>query len=317
MKKQAHIPSYKIAEVVNTSVGERDFEFYHFEHFAHHIDHLKHPHRHDHFAIFFVTKGSGSHTIDFSDFELKPRRVFLIAPGQVHAWKELQGVKGYVLLFTREFFTLTLQYRELRAYLFSNIAQQHTCLDLEPENAHDMQVIFNGIDKENRHLKKYSEHIIRSYINVLLFDLCRAYEKSIPQVDKDDVIFMKVREFETSVNRNFKTMRSVSEYAAQLSITANYLNSICQKRKGKPAGEIIRDRMMLEARRLLTHSENSIAQIAYDLNFEDNSYFGRFFKKYSGLTPAQFRKEVKNDTATAHLHPTAAATGKMQKKVKK
>jgi AraC family transcriptional activator of pobA len=304
MKTPHKIPSYKIAELLNQSIGERDFEFYHFEYFVNHIDHLKRPHRHDHFALFFVTGGHGNHVIDFQDYDLKPKRVFLIAPGQVHAWKSFTGVHGFALLFTREFFTLTLQYRELRSYLFSNIAHQHTYLDLDNETSAHLVAIFNGIEQEYKHLKKYSEHIIRSYINIILFELSRAYEKSIPLTNTSDVIFMKMREFEISVNKNFKTMRSVAQYAAQLHITPNYLNSICQKRKGKPAGEIIRDRIMLEARRLLTHSENSISQIAYDLNFEDNSYFGRFFKKYSGYSPAQFRIEVKKDTLgikSAHL----------------
>ena len=317
MKKQGHIPSYKIAELLNSSIGEKDFEFYPFEYFVNNIDHLKHPHRHDHFALFFVVKGSGSHIIDFQDYELRPHRIFLIAPGQVHAWKSFEGVRGYVLLFTREFFTLTLQYRELRAYLFSNIAHQHTFLDLDNETSVHMQGIFRNISLEYPRLKKYSEHIIRSYINIILFELSRVYEQSIPLTNSNDVLFAQVREFENSVNKNFKTMRSVADYASQLHITPNYLNAICQKRRGKSAGEIIRDRIMLEARRLLTHSENSIAQIAYDLNFEDNSYFGRFFKKYSGSTPVKFRMEVKKDTFAVDDSTSSQSKLKLLKKVKK
>jgi AraC family transcriptional activator of pobA len=317
MKTLSQIPSYKIAELLNKSIGEKDFEFYQFEHFVNHIDHLKHPHRHDHFAIFYVTKGAGSHIIDFRDYALKPERVFLIAPGQVHAWKAFDGVKGYVLLFTPEFFTLTLQYRELRAYLFSNIAHQHTFLDLDKDASNHLQAIFKGIEEEYKHLKKYNEQIIRSYINILLFELSRKYEKSIPTADKSDAVFIKVREFENSVNKNFKTMRTVNEYAKQLNITPNYLNAISRQRRGKPAGEIIRDRIMLEARRMLAHSENSISQIAYALNFADNSYFGRFFKKYSGSTPAQFRWELKKDTLTTDAGIAALRGTRLIKKVKK
>ena len=114
-----------------------------------------------------------------------------------------------------------------------------------------------------------------------MFELTRVkYEKSIPITDTNDVVFIKFREFENSVNRNFKSLRSVSDYAKQLHITANYLNAICQKRRGKSAGEIIRDRLMLEARRMLTHSRKFYqSEIAYQLNFDDNSYFGRFARK--------------------------------------
>lgn len=316
MRKSGHIPSYKISELLNARATERDFEFYPFEYFVANIDHLKYPHRHDHFALFFVVKGTGSHLIDFKDYDLKAQRIFFMAPGQVHAWKSFQGVRGYVLLFTREFFTLTLQYRELRAYLFSNIAHQYTYLDLDDDTSTRVQGIFRNIAWEYQHPKKYSEHIIRSCINIILFELTRVYEQSIPLTDVNDVQFAQVREFENMVNKNFKTMRSVSDYASHLHITANYLNAICQRRRGISAGEIIRNRIMLEARRLLTHSENTVAQIAYDLNFEDNSYFGRFFKKYSGHTPAEFRDEVKKDTFVSKNKGLSANKNDLPKKDK-
>lgn len=295
MPKFENIPSYKIAQIKNAAI-EKDFEFYRFEYFVSDIDHLKHPHRHDHFAIFFVTRGTGHHVIDFKDYELKPERLFFIAPGQVHAWKSFEGVRGFVILFTKEFFSLTLQYQELRTYLFFNTAYQHTYLDLEKDAASQLQRIFKNIEDEHTQRKSYSQNIIRSYVNILLFELTRAYEQSLPQVKDKDTVNQLLRDFEALVNKNYRMLHSVNDYAKLLHITANYLNTICKKRKDKSAGEIIRDRMMLEAKRLLTHSDSTIAQIAYDLNFEDNSYFGRFFKKYSGVTPAAFRSEIKKET---------------------
>ena len=297
MKTNENIPSYKIAQIKHAAI-EKDFEFYRFEYFVSDIDHLKHPHRHDHFAIFFVTHGKGHHVIDFQEYELKPERLFLIAPGQVHAWKSFEGVRGFVVLFTKEFFSLTLQYQELRAYLFFNTAYQHTYLDMDKNVTLHLQGIFKNIEREHTHHNSYSQNIIRSYINILLFELTRIYEECIPATKEKDSINQLLREFEALVNKNFRTKHSVSDYAGLLHITANYLNTICKKRKGKAAGEVIRDRLMLEAKRLLTHSDSTIAQIAYDLNFEDNSYFGRFFKKYCGITPAAFRNEIQKETLT-------------------
>ena len=297
MKKSGNIPSYKIAQIKNAAI-EKDFEFYRFEYFVSDIDHLKHPHRHDHFAIFFVTHGTGHHVIDFQDYELKPQRIFLIAPGQVHAWKSFERVRGFVILFTKEFFSLTLQYQELRAYLFFNSAYQHTYLDLSKNLATHLRNIAENIETEHKQHNSYSQNIIRSYINILLFELTRAYEQLIPITREKDSVNQLIRDFEGLINKEFKTKHAVHHYAALLHVTPNYLNTICKKRKDKSAGELIRDRMMLEAKRLLTHSDSTIAQIAYDLNFEDNSYFGRFFKKYSGLTPAAFRDEIKKETLT-------------------
>ncbi len=295
MKKNENIPSYKIAQIKNAAV-EKDFEFYRFEYFVSDIDHLKHPHRHDHFALFFVTRGTGHHVIDFKDYELKPHRLFLIAPGQVHAWKSFEGVRGFVILFTKEFFSLTLQYQELRTYLFFNTSYQHIFLDLDREFALHLQEICKNIEYEHDHHENYCQNILRSYINILLFELTRIYEQSIPQAKEKDSANQLIRDFETLINKKFRVLHSVNDYAKLLNVTANYLNTVCKKVKDKSAGELIRDRMMLEAKRLLTHSDSTIAQIAYDLNFEDNSYFGRFFKKYSGQTPAAFRSEIKKET---------------------
>ncbi len=290
MKKSDKIPSYRIADIKKEKSFAADFEFYRFEYFVTDIDHLTHPHRHDHFALFFVTAGHGNHLIDFEDYELRAGRVFLIAPGQVHAWRKFTGVKGFVLLFTKEFFTLTLQYKELRAYLFFNNIYKHAFLDLDKDSAAQLRGLLMSIESEYLHHRTYSQNIIRSYINIILFELTRIYERSIPVSVAPKVVDDKLREFENLIEKNFRKYHLVADYASILHITPNYLNAICTRRKGKPAGEVIRDRIILEAKRLLTHSDKTITQIAYDLGFEDNSYFGRFFRKYCDQTPAGFRE---------------------------
>ena len=295
MKKKENIPSYKIAQIKNAA-SEKDFEFYRFEYFVSDIDHLRHPHRHDHFALFYVTNGNGSHVIDFEDYEIKARRIFLISPGQVHAWKELVGVRGFVILFTTDYFSMTLQNQELKAYPFFNPASSNAYIDLRKELAEHLQSIFRNIEDEHIHPRRFSQNIIRSFINLILFELTREYETSLHNVKDGNHINLIIHDFETQVNKNFKTRHAVADYAKLKHITANYLNTICKKIKGKSAGQIIRDRIILEAKRLLTHSDITIAQIGYDLGFEDNSYFGRFFKKYTGHTPAAFRIESKKET---------------------
>lgn len=289
VKQNDKIPSYKITDIKKKKSFAADFEFYRFEYFVTDIDHLTHPHRHDHFALFFVTGGQGSHLIDFQDYELKTGRVFLIAPGQVHAWQSFKGVKGFVLLFTKEFFTITLQYKELRAYLFFNNIYKYAYLDLDRETGKHLQLLLTSIENEYLHARTYSQNIIRSYINIILFELTGIYERAIPVSAGHQIVDVKIREFENLIEKHFKKYHLVADYASILHITPNYLNAICTRRKGKPAGEVIRDRIILEAKRLLTHSDKTIMQIAYDLGFEDNSYFGRFFRNYCGETPAGFR----------------------------
>jgi len=79
-----------------------------------------------------------------------------------------------------------------------------------------------------------------------------------------------------------------------LYITPNHLNALCQDMLGKTAGDLIRDRILLESKRLLTNADMTITEIAYNLNFKDNSYFNRFFKKEVGSTPDEFRTSFLN-----------------------
>jgi AraC family transcriptional regulator, transcriptional activator of pobA len=100
--------------------------------------------------------------------------------------------------------------------------------------------------------------------------------------------------FQQLIDKHYTSIRLPKEYADLLYITPNHLNTLCHEMLGKSAGDIIRDRVILEAKRLLTSADLRISQISDQLNFKDNSYFNRFFKKYTGLTPDDFRKNMIN-----------------------
>jgi len=95
------------------------------------------------------------------------------------------------------------------------------------------------------------------------------------------------------VEQHYPEKKLPKAYAEMLFVTPNHLNAICTATAGKSAGELIRERVLLEAKRLLVNSQMSIAEIGYQLNFEDNAYFSRFFKKYTSVTPEAFRKTQK------------------------
>jgi AraC-like DNA-binding protein len=103
-----------------------------------------------------------------------------------------------------------------------------------------------------------------------------------------------LKSFQQLINQYYRTMRLPKEYAELLYITPNHLNALCRELLGKTAGDVIRERVLLEAKRLLTNAGMNILEIAYELNFKDNSYFTRFFKNYEGITPEEFRKKFIN-----------------------
>jgi len=247
------------------------------------------PHRHDFYMLLLITGGSGKHDIDFKTYEMHADMVYFTYPGQIHAWKELNNLTGYVLFFTSEFFTLRYNSNNLFEFPFFNYNQHLPYLDLEEAQRSQFAYLFQKMLDEHSGRFSDKEKILKSYLNILLIEINRSY---IPLTDQvaDKHSQMIVQKFEHLINEKFKVMKGVKDYAGRLCITPNYLNAVCTKVTGKSAGEHIRERIMLEAKRLLLHSDNTVSEIAGELNFDDNSYFCRFFKKYAQVTPEQFRK---------------------------
>ena len=126
-------------------------------------------------------------------------------------------------------------------------------------------------------------HLLELFISVQR-NISNNKSAAVPQ--QNQLILYNFRKL---VNSNFAEKHLPKDYASLLYITPNHLNALCKDLLGKPAGEVIRDRVLLEAKRLLVNDGLSIAQIAAQLNFADNSHFTKFFKKYTGITPELFR----------------------------
>ena len=99
-------------------------------------------------------------------------------------------------------------------------------------------------------------------------------------------------EYKTLIETYYKEWKLPKLYAQLLNITPNYLNSICKEVYNQSANEFIKDRVILEAKRLLSHSDESVTQIAYELGYEDNSHFGKYFKSVVHVSPEKFRPKL-------------------------
>ncbi len=134
----------------------------------------------------------------------------------------------------------------------------------------------------------FNEAIIKTLLKIILIRALRIYEPNYTD-SGSNLNITKVRQFESLIEQNYSKLKGVKEYANLLNLTPNYLNAICSKTVGKSAGEMVRDRVILEAKRLLIHSSLSICEMGYKLGYDDCSYFIRIFKKDVGKTPEQFR----------------------------
>ncbi|CAN5140952.1 helix-turn-helix transcriptional regulator [soil metagenome] len=280
------IINYSIESLKSSDTAVKEFDFFRFEYFAKDIDHLKAPHRHLFYTFILVTDGGGSHDIDFHTHPLRPGRLFLIAPGQVHAWNELKSVKGFVALFSDSFMALSKGRKVMSAWpLFR--AHQSAYYDLTKSEQQEWINEFLFIEQEKEKNDRYSRDAIFYSISSLMV---RGTRLSVLRVDNSFSIDHGVLfKFQELVEKNFIKLKTPKDYALLLNITPNYLNAVCKKKSGLSAGALIRQRIILEAKRLLAHTSLSVSEIAFKLNFEDNSYFGKVFKRSTNTTPESFR----------------------------
>jgi AraC family transcriptional activator of pobA len=255
-----------------------------------HYEHLHHPHRHSFFHMVLFTGGSGTHTIDFTKFPVARGQAYFMRPGQVHGWQFDGEVTGYIVHFNASFFNSFLQQSHYidRFSFFSGNAAQGVC-QLGEESLEQSVNLFKTMLHELAHETTHSLDLVRLHLLqffILTERHCAASADKMPAPQKSLVL----QQFQRLIDHHFTTMRLPKQYADLLYITPNHLNALCKDMLGKTAGDLIRERVLLEAKRLLTSAGLSVAEIADGLHFEDPSYFTRFFKKYEGLTPEQFRK---------------------------
>ncbi len=285
MRKES-IPSYTIESLKSSDPEIKEFDFFRFEYFAQDIDHLKKPHRHLFYTFILVTHGSGSHDIDFHTHKLLSGRIFMIAPGQVHAWNELKSVKGFIVLFSESFMALSKGRKVMSAWQL--FRPHESCyFDLTKEEEEKWQDEFLFMEQETLRPDSLTRDAIFYSLSTLMVRGTRLnlMNQTNSNAQYQGILFA----FQELIDAKFMYLKTPSEYAALLNITPNYLNAVCRKKSGKAAGELIRQRIMLEAKRLLAHTDLTVSEIAFKLNFKDNSYFGKVFKKAVKLTPEEFR----------------------------
>ena len=290
--KSEKIPVYDICSLSKDHHNKHEFVAERFgEYLKRHSQSLHHAHRHSFYHLVLFTKGSGTHTIDFTGFPVKPFQAYFMIPGQVHSWHFEGETDGYIINFSDSLFrSFLLNPNYLEGFSFFSGRSDESVGRLPNEIRGKVLELFEEIISHAGDGTYTAVDLVRALLIQLFIVINNSWRsdkvKTLPQQKQ-----VLLRNFRRLIDQHFLSIKLPKEYAELLYVTPNHLNALCKDLLGKTAGELIRDRVLLEAKRLLTNADMSIAEIAYRLNFEDNSYFNRFFKKYEGLTPDAFRKK--------------------------
>jgi AraC-like DNA-binding protein len=252
---------------------------------------VKYPHRHDFFEVLYLSKGTGFHIIDGNRYEIKPPCVFFMSPGQAHKIEFSGDIVGYIFIFTAEFYLINQsnQNRLIELPFFFTIRQDNKPLILNSEaDVSFIENLFKRGIKEVKNKEKFSIDLLRSVLDLILTSCAVLYKSDENQLTKGRGHIV-VKRFFQLVEENYKNNLSVNEYADKMAITPNHLTQTVNQLTGKTSSQIIRSKQLLEIKRLLVHTNLSVTEIAHRLNFADQSYFTKFFKRETGISPLQYR----------------------------
>lgn len=286
------LPVYSIDTLTSDAVSAKDLTA---DHFAHYLDehrNLHFPHKHSFYHLVYFSKGSGTHSIDFVNFNVAAGQIYFMIPGQVHTWDFATAPDGFIVNFSEQFlqaFIANPRYADQFSF-FSGIAAKQV-IDLPQEERKAVEEILERIVQEANSKQALKDDVVRAAL-VQLFVTVSRYSNKESKQQPTNYNSLLLNNFQKLIELHYKQKKLTKDYAALLYVTPNHLNALCKDLTGRQAGELIRDRVVLEAKRLLINANMTVSEIAAELAFADNSYFSKFFKKYTGVTPEVFRKQI-------------------------
>ncbi len=249
------------------------------------FDEGDYSHRHD-FHLFMVQeKGESIMEIDFKEYRIQAQSIVYLHPQQVHRFIHRKGVKAYILAISNE--NLNSESFEI----LEDITPVKP-LQLSPSEFEDIiKTVKLCLHINREEQEEMYQQLSRLSCNLLVTYLCSKFLKDLKPTANLNRFEVKTKAFKRVLERDFTSLKRPSDYADMLNISVAYLNECVKNTSGKSATQVIHERIMLEAKRLLYYTDKSIKEIATQLGYEDHAYFSRRFAQVEGLTATEFRQK--------------------------
>jgi AraC-like DNA-binding protein len=246
---------------------------------------VNHMHRHNYYLFFLQEKGENSCFIDFKEYKARNAAIACILPGQVH----------YAVAIQKEFSGWMLEIDALFVKnewknIFDRVLFLGNIVVPDDETMRDLQSCIALLQKkmqpDNQQLQ---QDIVVSLATSFVGMLAEIYQNKHPVAVNKQSETITLR-FKSLFREHLYSRKKPSQYASLLHLSPSYLNKVVKSTTGFTAGYWIRNELVLEAKRLLFHTDMSVKEIAFKLGYEDYAYFTRLFTRISGMSPVQFKK---------------------------
>lgn len=250
------------------------------------------PHRAQFYHIIWIEEGHGTHLVDFKPITIEDNTILFITQDSVNLYDIAGHYQGKTMIFTDKFFFKNHQDAQFlhSTPLYSNLYDTAK-IRFNP-NLSDLKVFFNAMETEFVRAPDSAQFsILHNMLHIFLLKAERelqsqGFVKLQPSVHLDYLIL-----FKDLLEKNFRNDKSVNKYASDLSISEKQLHKATTTLLNKTPKQIIDERVLLEAKRLLAHSNQSIKEIAYELGYDEPTNFIKYFRKHVSTTPSEFRDQ--------------------------
>lgn len=289
MDKERSIPIYSLQTFSSPERRSQQFQVEVFNANRHYE--VKYPHRHDFFEVLYLASGTGYIVIDNNKYEIKPPCVFFLSPGQAHKLELSEDIGGYIFIFTPEFYLINRsdQNRLIEFPFFYTILQNNPPLFLNRISDKEfIEDLFKRAVCVDSGSNNKSIEFMRSILDLIL-TFCSVLYPSDHDLKATGKGHLLVKKFYRLVEENFHRNLLVNQYADMLAVTPNHLTQTLKHLTGKTSNDIVKEKQVLEIKRLLVHTNLNVTEIAVQFNFTDQSYFSKFFKRETGFSPNAYR----------------------------
>jgi len=284
--------------LINPQTGNLAFKIYHLEK-DNPFDHIQ---RLNYYSLIWIKKGNGSLKADFSEYEFKENMLLSFSPYQPFMLNPNANVSGVVIHFHSDFFCIHKHHKEVacNGVLFNNIYTS-PIVQIEDEAAKNFEIIIDQFKDEIRKSAIAKYELLISYLKIFLITASRL--KAEQQTEAQKVTTNKEEPFilqnlKNYIETHYRSKHSASEYAKMLAITPKALTRLTKAYFNKTLSDLISERIIIEAKRELYLTNKTIKEIAYELGYNDEYYFSRFFKKNADISPQFYRESVGFDRAS-------------------
>jgi AraC-like DNA-binding protein len=278
--------------LVNPQNGNLAFKLFLFEDNGF-FDHIQ---RNNYFSLIWVKEGNGKIKADFTEYDFEANSLFAFSPYQPFMIASDKPVKGIAIYFHPEFFCIYKHHKEVscNGVLYNNVYQP-PFVTVDEASSATFQMLCDQIKTEMQNPALAQYELLVSYLKIFLITASRLKTQQHPKAaeevkdNKEPFILQKLKD---AIEENFKTKHAPADYAEMLFITPKALAKITKTHFNKTLSSLINERIIIEAKRELYLTAKTVKEIAYELGYEDEYYFSRFFKVNADVSPQLYRDTV-------------------------